>query len=104
MSTVKEPWELALMRQSGRRLAEVIAILKEMIRPGVSTLDLDEVAEREIRSRGGIPSFKGYQVGRYVFPATICASPNEQIVHGIPDDKPLQDGKGSGLQRCVGLA
>lgn len=72
------------MRESGGRLAEVIAVLKEMIKPGITTLDIDALAESEIRSRGGIPSFKGYKVGKYVFPATICASPDEQIVHGIP--------------------
>jgi len=92
MATVKEPWELGLMRQSGRRLAEVAALLKELIKPGVSTAELDEVAEREIRARSGVPSFKGYKIGRYVFPATICASRNEQIVHGFPNEKPLQDG------------
>lgn len=93
MATVKDPWELALMRQSGRRLAEVAAVLREAVRPGVSTREIDALAEREIRQRGGIPSFKGYTAGgNRPFPATICASPNEQVVHGIPNDRELVDG------------
>ncbi|MBX2801403.1 MAG: type I methionyl aminopeptidase [Myxococcales bacterium] len=93
MANVKDPWELALMRQSGRRLAEVVALLREAIRPGVTTAELDEIAEREITARGGRPSFKGYTAGGDVpFPATICASPNEQVVHGFPNDAALTDG------------
>lgn len=81
------------MRHSGRRLAEVSAVLREAIRPGVTTRDLDAVAEAEIRKRGGIPSFKGYTAGgNPPFPSTICASPNGVVVHGIPDDRPLRDG------------
>lgn len=95
MGTVKDPWELALMRQSGRRLAEVVAMLKEAVKPGVSALELDERAERMVRSLGGIPSFKGYRILgiETPFPATICASPNEQVVHGIPDGRPLECGE-----------
>jgi methionyl aminopeptidase len=91
---VKEPWELALMRNSGRRLAEVSAGLRERVVVGVSTAELDELAEKMIRDRGGVPSFKGYRVPgiRDPFPATICASPNEQVVHGIPTDVPLKAG------------
>jgi methionyl aminopeptidase len=93
MALVKDPWELTLMRQSGKRLAEVVALLREAIRPGVSTGELDELAEREIRKRSGVPSFKGYTAGGDIpFPATICASPNEQVVHGFPDDRALQEG------------
>lgn len=93
MPTVKDPWELALMRQSGRRLAEVIDVLREHVRPGVTTAELDTIAEREIEARGGKPSFKGYKAGGTIpFPATICASPNHQVVHGIPTELPLRDG------------
>ena len=92
MSLVKDPWELGLMRQSGRRLAEVVAMLRERVKPGVSTMELDEAAERHVRKLQGIPSFKGYQVGKNVFPATICASLNAQVVHGIPTDRELCDG------------
>ena len=81
------------MRQSGRRLAEVVAALREAVGPGVSTFELDEVAEAHIRRLGGTPSFKGYRVSRHVFPATICASPDEQVVHGIPTEEPLRGGQ-----------
>lgn len=81
------------MRQSGRRLAEVSAILREAVRPGVSTRELDAIAEREIRTRNGVPSFKGYTAGgNRPYPATICASRNSQVVHGIPDEVALKDG------------
>jgi len=93
MATVKDPWEQALMRQSGQRLAEVGAVLREAIQPGVTTGELDAIAEAEIRKRGAVPSFKGYTAGGDVpFPATICASVNEEVVHGIPGDRPLNDG------------
>lgn len=80
------------MRNAGRLLSEVISIVKENVDVGVTTADLDRITEEEIRKRGAIPAFKGYQVGDAVFPASLCASRNEQIVHGIPDDKPLLAG------------
>lgn len=91
---VKDPWELSLMRNSCRRLAEVVAEVREAVRPGVSTLELDALAERRVRALGGVPSFKGYRVLGIPdpFPATICASPNEQVVHGIPNATPLKSG------------
>lgn len=91
---VKDPWELSLMRNSCRRLAEVVAEVRESVRPGVSALELDAIAERRVRALGGVPSFKGYRVVGIPdpFPATICASPNEQVVHGIPTDVALKDG------------
>jgi len=93
MSRVKDPWEVQLMRQSGKRLAEVAVVLREAVRPGISTLDLDQIAEKEIRDRGGVPSFLGYTAGGPTpYPATICASPNEAVVHGIPNDTPLVEG------------
>jgi methionyl aminopeptidase len=92
MGTVKDPWELNFIRRSGKSLAEVVALLREAVKPGVSTLELDELAEREIRARKGIPSFKGYKVGPNTFHHTICASPNEQVVHGIPNERFLQPG------------
>ena len=86
MGRAKDPWELALMRQSGRRLAEVSAIVREAVRPGITTRELDEIAEREILKRGGKSNFKGYKAGGLVpFPAVIC-------VHGIPNDEPLVEG------------
>lgn len=82
------------MRQSGKRLAEVAALLREAVRPGVSTKELDELAEKSIRDRGGIPSFLGYTAGGpKPFPATICASVDNQVVHGIPNDTALVEGQ-----------
>lgn len=70
-------------------MAEVLRRIEESIKPGISTLYLDRIAERYIRSRGGIPAFKGYRG----YPATICASVNEEVVHGIPSqDKVLKEG------------
>ncbi len=82
------------MRRSGRKLAEVLATVIESVRVGGCTLELDEVAEKAIRDRGAIPSFKGYQPGPEFppYPASICASPNETVVHGIPDARPLREG------------
>ena len=81
------------MRESARRLADVGAVLREAVKPGVSTGELDAIAEREIRARGGVPSFKGYTAGGDVpFPATICSSVNDEVVHGIPGDRVLVDG------------
>jgi methionyl aminopeptidase len=73
--------ELAKMREAGRIVAGTIDAVVEAVEPGRSTLDLDRVAERYIRERGAIPSFKGY---RGTYPASICASIDDEIVHGIP--------------------
>ncbi len=80
--------ELARMREAGRIVAETHRVLSDAIRPGITTLELDQIAEGYIRSRGGIPSFKGYNS----FPASICASVNEELVHGIPSKRQLLDG------------
>jgi len=93
MVHLKADWEIAAMRSSGRRLAEVGARLREAIDVGISTADIDAIAEEMIRNMGAVPAFKGYVVeGVPPFPATICASPNEQVVHGIPTDEPLVEG------------
>ena len=82
------------MRTAGRRLAEVIALVREQVAVGVTTRELDQLCEEAIRARGAQPAFKGYRAGRDVapFPASLCASPNEAVVHGIPDDRPLVEG------------
>ena len=93
MIQLKADWELAAMRSSGRRLAEVGARLRENVCVGISTADLDRMAEEMIRGMGAVPAFKGYAVeGTPPFPATICASPNAQVVHGIPTAAPLEEG------------
>lgn len=86
--------QIALMRQAGRIVAEVLEAMAVHARPGVTTGQLDRIAEEIIRKRNAIPSFKGYPGnGRNDFPASICASINEEIVHGIPSDRRvLQEG------------
>jgi methionyl aminopeptidase len=90
----KSKAELALMRQAGRIVAEVLAMMREKAKPGVSTAELDALAEEIIARHQAVPAFKGYpHNGRNDFPASICASINEEIVHGIPSpDRVLKDG------------
>ena len=88
MILVKSSTEIEYMRASGRIVAEVHAILKDKIKPGVTTKELDEIAERIILEHGAQPAFKGYGG----FPATICASVNEEVVHGIPGNRVLREG------------
>src|SRR5213596_2766660 len=76
------------MARAGAVLVDTLALLQERIRPGVSTAQLDQAAERFIRSRGATPTFKGYRG----FPGSICASPNAMIVHGIPGPYRLREG------------
>lgn len=92
MISIKEDWELGVMRTAGRKLAEVVAGLREHVVVGASTLDIDRLTEEAILSVGAKPAFKGYKVGRAVFPATICVSINEQVVHGIPSKRRLREG------------
>ncbi|HEX2030775.1 MAG TPA: type I methionyl aminopeptidase [Actinomycetota bacterium] len=92
----KSPQEIDRMRRAGRIVADTIERLLEEIRPGITTLHLDRVAERHIRKAGAIPSFKGYRG----FPASICTSLNEEIVHGIPGTRVL--GAGDLLSLDVG--
>lgn len=85
---IKTEAEIVKMRAAGLVVAETLEVLRAAVQPGITTRELDAIAEREIRSRGAIPSFKGY----HGFPATICTSINDEIVHGIPGDRRLQDG------------
>lgn len=91
MVHLKSPEELVLMRRAGRVVADVLDLIGEVVRPGVSTGELDRIAEGHIRSAGGVPLFKGYQPDSSMtpFPGAICASLNEEIVHGFPDDERL---------------
>lgn len=89
MSKKKSRFELNLMRTAGRIVAEVHAELATMVKPGVSTWELDEKAEKIIRGNNALPSFKGY----HGFPGSICASINEEVVHGIPSkERILKEG------------
>ena len=94
MIATKSAQELSLMRDAGRVVAEVLAAMADTAKPGVSTAELDEVAEGIILKNRAVPAFKGYpHGGRNEFPASICTSINEEIVHGIPDrQRILQDG------------
>jgi len=83
-------WEYPLMRKAGALLAEVGMILYEAVKPGVTPLELDALAEEEILKRGALSAFKGYRQGQPTpFPATLCISVNDVIIHGIPDDRPF---------------
>jgi methionyl aminopeptidase len=82
--SLKSPAELETMREAGRMVAEVLARLAAMVEPGVSTGDLNEAAADTMATLGGKPSFLGYGSGRNAFPAVICVSVDEEVVHGIP--------------------
>ena len=88
MIKIKTPEEIELMRQSALLVSKTLGIIASEIKPGVTTLHLDKLAEEHIRDHGGIPGF----LGLYDFPNTLCMSPNAQVVHGIPNDKPLENG------------
>lgn len=88
MITIKSRSELEVMREAGRIVALTHQVLAKLIKPGVTTKDIDEAAETFIRSKGAIPSFKGYGG----FSGSICASVNEELVHGIPGKRILQEG------------
>lgn len=91
---IKSKEELSLMREAGRIVALVHRALKERIAPGVTTLELDELAAQIIRQHKAVPSFLGYpHTGSNDFPASVCASINEEIVHGIPSrERVLKEG------------
>jgi methionyl aminopeptidase len=94
MITIKSERELDLMRMAGRIVMMAHNRIKELAAPGVTTKELDRAAEEVIRKAGAIPSFKGVPnpIGGIEFPASICASVNNQVIHGIPDDTPLKEG------------
>jgi methionyl aminopeptidase len=88
MIFIKTDQEVELIRKSSLLVAKAHAEVAKMIQPGVTTLQLDKRAEEFIRDNGGIPAFKGYNG----FPNTLCVSPNDQVVHGIPNNIALEDG------------
>ncbi|TCZ67570.1 type I methionyl aminopeptidase [Paenibacillus albiflavus] len=88
MIICKSEAELALMREAGRIVAETHRLLSQAIKPNITTKELDQIAEDYIRSQGATPSFKGYNG----FSGSICASVNEELVHGIPGPKKLKEG------------
>lgn len=88
MIILKTAEEIAVLREAGRIVARCLEILAEAIRPGITTGELDAIAEAFIRKSGGIPTFKGY----FGYPASICTSPNDVVVHGIPGPRVLKEG------------
>ena len=93
MIILKTPAEITVMAEASRVVAEALAIVRKAVCSGISTEELDRIAEEAIRVRGAIPAFKGYRN----FPKTLCASVNEQVVHGIPSKRKLKDGDIIGL-------
>ncbi len=88
MIILKNEYEIAIMREANRILAHLFEHIKSMVQPGITTIELDREAELFIRSRGATPAFKGYRG----FPATLCTSVNEEVVHGIPGPRILEPG------------
>ena len=88
MIVCKSPAEIEKMRAASQLVARILEELAAMVAPGVSTADLDVAAEDKVRAAGAEPAFKGYRG----YPATLCASANEQVIHGIPNRTPLKSG------------
>jgi len=88
MIYLKTPEEIEIQRESVLLVSKTLGLLAPLVKPGVTTLELDKIAEEFIRDNGGVPSFKGYRG----YPSTLCTSVNEQVVHGIPSKKPLKNG------------
>lgn len=103
MSQIKSAEDIAHLREGGKRLARVLDALEKMVAPGVATADIDALAEKLIRGGGDAPAFKDYQPtgASYPYPATVCISINDEIVHGLPSVRILQEGDVVGLD--IGL-
>ncbi|HYM84838.1 MAG TPA: type I methionyl aminopeptidase [Candidatus Dormibacteraeota bacterium] len=95
MVTRKSRREIEAMRRAGHLVAEVLALVESALRPGITARSLDDLAERHIRDAGGTPSFKGYRPDRSTppFPGSICVSIDDEVVHGLPDDRTIRPGQ-----------
>lgn len=93
MISVKTKREIEHMRESSRIVAEVLELVGSRAKPGVTTRELDALAEDHIRSRGAVPAFKGYGHRENPFPASLCTSIDAEVVHGIPGDRALKSGE-----------
>jgi methionyl aminopeptidase len=98
---LKSPREIEIMRRANVIVAEVLEELKQKVAPGVTTLELDELAEEHTLRKKAIPAFKGYSVAGRIFPRCLCVSINEEIVHGIPSNRVLREGDIIGLDYGV---
>ena len=96
---IKNKKELEILREGGKRLAHVLRMVADAAKPGVSTMELDTLAEKLIRESGGTPSFKNYEIpmAPTAYPGTLCVSVNDEVVHGIPSDRLLREGDIVGL-------
>lgn len=101
MISLKSPREIEIMRRANVIVAEVLQELKARVAPDVTTLELDAIAEELTLKKKAVPAFKGYSVGGRVYPRCLCASINEEIVHGIPSHRPLREGDIIGLDYGV---
>lgn len=86
---MKSKREIELMREAGKIVAETLELLKQEVRPGIKTKELDKMAEELIRRRGGVPAFKGYRG----YPASVCVSIDDEVVHGIPGERQIREGQ-----------
>lgn len=93
MVTRKSRREIEKMRTAGRIVAEVLALVESELKPGVTTGHLDRLAERHIRAAGAVPSFKGYGHRSNPFPASLCISIDDEVVHGIPGERTIREGQ-----------
>lgn len=94
MITIKTPEEIKILREGGKILASVLYQVAEMVRPGVATIELDKTAEKLIRQAAGEPSFKNYKTAedKIPYPASLCVSINDEVVHGIPGSRKIEKG------------
>jgi len=94
MITIKKQNEIKILRDGGKKLASILFQIKEMVAPGVKTIDLDREAERLIKKAGGEPSFKNYKTidDEFPYPFSLCISINEEVVHGFPSERILKEG------------
>jgi methionyl aminopeptidase len=99
--SLKSPREIEVMRRANLVVAEVLQELKRRVAPGITTLDLDAIAEEMTLKKNAIPAFKGYNVAGRIYPCCLCASVNEEIVHGIPANRALREGDIVGLDYGV---
>jgi methionyl aminopeptidase len=99
--SLKSPREIDIMRRANMIVAEILQELKQRVAPGVTTLELDALAEDLTLKKKAVPAFKGYSVAGRIFPRCLCASVNEEIVHGIPSHRALRDGDIVGLDYGV---
>jgi methionyl aminopeptidase len=88
----KQDWEIQRMREAATLVGKTLAEVAKYVKPGTKTIELDQIAEDYIRTRNGVPAFKGYGAKKNPFPGTLCISINDVVVHGIPGEEILQEG------------